>query len=90
MDAGAPVATRMRVKELRDLLEQPPVLFRVGTHGAGSPGIVAGAADAVATAEIRHPMGPALRVDEREAIGFRAEQNRIAFFRSACSSWSCA
>lgn len=73
-------------EEHRDLRGEAPVLFRMRARAATPPGIEPRRAHAVALAQRRHADVRALRRDEREGLAFRAEQNRMAFFRRSCSS----
>jgi hypothetical protein len=84
------VAAAVAAKQGREAARQVPVLLRVRAGRAAAPGVVAGAGDAVEPAEARDRVRAALRVDEREDGAFRAEQNRMAFFKRACSSCSSA
>src|SRR5205809_102518 len=67
-----------------------PALSGAGTGRARPPRVVARAGDPVERAEPRHGVRPPLRVDERERVSFRVAQNRMAFFKRACSSCSSA
>src|SRR5439155_8696476 len=102
LDPAATDGARLRVQRALDaraavgaavLLEEPlnpplqlPVQRRVGTLGALPPGVVARPCDAVHRTEPRHRVVTPVRVDEREDVSFRVAQNRMAFFRRACSS----
>src|SRR5262249_36982219 len=67
-------------------LEQSPVLFPARTLGSLTPRVVAGACHAVERAQTRQAHRTLVRVDERERLALCSEQNRMAFFRRACSS----
>ncbi len=86
MDPGTAVGPVMLLEERLHPVLQLPVLGRVGTGGAVAPGVIARAGDAIQRAEPRHRVPVPLRVDERERVRLRAAQNRMAFFRRACSS----
>jgi hypothetical protein len=73
-----------------DVFEDDPVLPLTRTHRSLAPRVIAWARDPEQPTETRHPESFALFVDEREDIGFRAEVNRISFFKRACSSSSSA
>src|SRR5206468_2233672 len=90
LDAGAPIRPVMRLAGAVNALPQLPVLSGAGTGRACPPRIVARAGDAVEGAEPGHGVRPLLGVDERERVSFRVAQNRMAFFRRACSSCSSA
>jgi hypothetical protein len=84
----------VRGEERRDLGREVPVLFRVRALAAAPPGVKPGGAHPVAATERAHAEARAdrralrgdERGDEREDLAFRAEQNRMAFFRRSCSS----
>lgn len=90
MHPWAAVAARVRLEDPPDASHQLPVLLRMRALRAAAPGIVARARHSVAATETRHAVRPArlraLRVDEGEDFSLRAEQNRMAFSRSSCSS----
>ncbi len=90
IEAWAAAAFLMHNKETFDLRREEAVLSRMGTLTAPTPGIEAGGCHSVAPAERRDAEVRALRVDEGERVAFRAEQNRMAFFRSSCSSCNSA
>lgn len=76
-----------------DLRGQRPVLARVRTERAPAPRVESGARDVVAAAEWSDAEAFVLRDevrDEGEAVAFRALQNRMAFFKRSCSSFSSA
>jgi hypothetical protein len=73
-----------------DLFEDDPVLPVSQTHQSLAPRVVAAARHAEQPTEPRHTEPLALVVDEREDVGFRAEVNRMTFFKRACSSASRA
>ena len=89
-EPGTAVHAGVRVKRARDDREELPVLLRVRAGPASGPRVVAGAGDAVERTESGQGERFALRVDERERFPLGSEQNRIAFFRSACSVCSRA
>jgi hypothetical protein len=100
IEPRAAVAFLVREKEALDLREQLPVLLRVGALAAATPGIKPSSRDLVAPTQRGYAEVRTLRFDEGEGLAFRAEQNRMAFFRRSCSScrsawafssaWSCA
>src|SRR2546422_950522 len=87
---GTPVRPVMLLEQSVNVLLQLPVLSGAGTGRACPPRVVACAGDPVERAEPRHGVRPPLGVDERERVNFRVAQNRMAFFRRACSSCSSA
>src|SRR5216117_206334 len=86
LDARTAVGAAVLLEESLNPPLQLPVLRRAGTLGALSPSVVAGPRDAVYRTEPRHRVIAPVRVDEREDVSFRVAQNRMAFFRRACSS----
>ena len=90
IEACAAVAFTMRRKEALDLPCEESVLSRMSTLTAPTPGVEAGGRHGVASAERRDVEVRTLRVDEGERVAFRAEQNRMAFFKSSCSSCNSA
>src|SRR5947209_19405434 len=90
LDARTAVGAAVLLEESLNPPLQLPVLRRAGTLGALSPSVVAGPRDAVYRTEPRHRVIAPVRVDEREDVSFRVAQNRMAFFRRACSSCSSA
>src|SRR6266496_565786 len=90
MEPGTPVRPVMLLEQAVNVLLQLPVLSGTGTARACPPRVVAGAGDPVERAEPRHGVLAPLRVDERERVPFCVAQNRMAFFRRACSSCSSA
>jgi hypothetical protein len=84
-DPWAAVHSAVGAKDFLEPLQQGPVLLRVRTRPASCPRVIAGASDAVECAESGQGERRALRVDERERFTLGSEQNRIAFFRRACS-----
>src|SRR5256886_17629732 len=86
LDARTAVGAAVMLEESLNPSLQLPVLRRVGTLGALPPGVVARPRDAVQRTEPRHRVVAPVRVDEREDVSFRVAQNRMAFFRRACSS----
>ena len=94
MQARAALALVVQREEARDLARELPVLLRMGTHATPLPAVEAGARDAVAPTQGAHA---SLRVvrdgetrEEGDDVARRAEQNRMAFFKRSCSSWSSA
>src|SRR5439155_93603 len=81
MNSGTAVGPAVLLEEPLNPPLQLPVLRRVSTLGSLPPGVVAGPRDAVHRTEPRHPEFAPLRVDEREDVGFRVAQNRMAFLR---------
>ena len=90
LEPGTPVRSVMLLEQSVNVLLQLPVLSGAGTGRARPPRVVARAGDPVERAEPRHSVRPPLRVDERERVSFRVAQNRMAFFKRACSSCSSA
>src|SRR2546428_438905 len=90
LQPGTPVRPVMLREQAVNVRAQLPVLSGVGTARACPPRVVARAGDPVERAEPRHGVLPPLRVDERERVPFCVAQNRMAFFRRACSSCSSA
>src|SRR5215510_2816072 len=89
----AAVAFVMERKEPMNLGAQAPVLERVRAVVAVSPRVEPRARDAIAATERRDVKAFVLGdevVDEGEDLGFRALQNRMAFFKRSCSSLSSA
>ncbi len=86
--AAVPLA--MDAKQTLDLRREHPVLLRSRAHAAPVPGVEPGGRDGIAPAEGSHAERAPLALDERERVPFRAEQNRMAFFKRACSSLSSA
>src|SRR5215204_3987075 len=91
MQARAAVAVAVGSEESRDLAEELPVLFRMGTRATPMRAVEAGARHPVAPTQGAHASPRVLRDDEArdegDDVAFRAEQNRMAFFKRACSSW---
>jgi hypothetical protein len=80
-------------EESTNLRGQRPILERVRTDLAVSPRVEARARDPVAATERRDAEAFVLGdevLDEGEAVAFRALQNRMAFFKRSCSSFSSA
>ena len=90
VDAGAAVRVTAAREDGLDLLEEGAVLALARAGPAASPRVVAGPGDSVEGAEPSHGEPLTLRLDEREDLRFRAEENRMAFFKSSCSSFSSA
>ena len=90
LNPRAPVPLSVLNEEPRDLGGQSPVLLRMRAHAAAPPGVEAGGRHRVAPAERRDAVVRALGLDEGEEVALRAEQNRMAFLRSSCSSCSAA
>ena len=95
-DQESPVDSRTAVGASTPLENVPndvgerPVLFPSCALLAVTPGVVPSARDTEERTKAGYRERAALAFDEREDVGLRSEQNRIAFFRSACSSWSTA
>lgn len=90
VNARAAVGPRAGGEDLPDASEQGVVIPCVMAGPAAAEGVEARARDAVATAEVGYAEPVLLREDEGERLGLRAEQNRMAFFSSSCSSRSSA
>src|ERR1035437_5140817 len=90
IDARTPIAFLVHEKETFDFREKDPVLLRMYTLTATAPGIEPAGRHVIAPTQRGYTEPRALRVDEGERVAFRAEQNRMAFFRSSCSAWSKA
>jgi hypothetical protein len=67
-------------------LLQLPVLYGVRARRTATPGVVSGGAHLKQGTEPSHGVLVPLGVDERERVSFRVAQNRMAFFKRACSS----
>jgi len=87
-DSMYPWAT-IRAPALRehraDLSEYPPVLSSTPALSSSSPRVESSTRDPVKSAQALHLERSPLVFDEREDVGLRAEENRMAFFRSSCS-----
>lgn len=93
METGTAVPPLMPVEAARDGGHEAPVLLRVGALPPPAPRVEPGGSDAVAATERRDVVAGMLgreRVDEGEALAFRAAENRMAFFKRSCSSCSAA
>lgn len=90
MNPWTAVALVMPREASHNLRSQVTVLFRVRAFVPPLPGVEPAARDAVAAAERGERAPVAEGRDEGEALGFRAEQNRMAFFKRSCSSCSSA
>ena len=86
MQTRTPIRAAALLEDRPHRLHQNPVLFPARTRGATAPRLVAGPRHAVQRTEACHRHHPSVRRDERERFGLRSEQNRMAFFRRACSS----
>src|SRR6185437_16098952 len=73
-----------------DPIHQACILLRAFADRAIAPGVVAAGADTEQAAKHSHRDGFLLLLDEGKAFAFRAEVNAIAFFKTACSSFSCS
>jgi len=82
----AAVPCVMDGKEPRDGLQEHAVLRRIGIRIAPTPGVIPAAGHAIPPAKGRDAEPRPRRIDDGERVAFRAEQNRMAFFRSSCSS----
>src|SRR4030095_11208425 len=78
------------VEERRHLDEQPLILSAPRTLAATPPCVVARARHAVERAHSRDGERVSLGVDELEDLRLRAEENRMAFFKSSCSAFKMA
>src|SRR5688500_4655520 len=67
-----------------------PVLSSTPALFSTSPRVEATSRDPVKCVHALHLERSPLVLDEREDIGLRAEENRMAFFRSSCSCSSSA
>ena len=85
-DPGTPIRPAAALEDRTYFLEQDPVLPRPRTDRPLPPRVVARPRDMQEPAQARHREGFPFLVDEREDRGFRAEVNRMSFFRRACSS----
>lgn len=85
-DSRTSVAAMVSGEERHDPPSEPPVLFGVRTRRAPPPRVVARAAHPVEGRQTLQRERPSLALDAREDRSARAEQNRMAFVRSACSS----
>jgi hypothetical protein len=90
MDARCSIAAAARREHGTDPLQQSRIVAGMAARPPALPGVKAGARHSVASAQGRYPAAIPLRRDEREDGALRAEQNRMAFFRSSCSSLSNA
>jgi hypothetical protein len=87
------VALVMEHEESNNLRGQFSILVHVRTVLALPPRIEPARGDGVAATERSDVKAFGVRdevVDEGEPVAFRALQNRMAFFRSSCSSCNCA
>jgi len=93
IEPRTPVSLLVPGKASNDFRRQCPVLERVRAVVAVPPRVEPRARDLVAAAE-RCDVEPFVLgdevVDEGEDLGFRALQNRMAFFKRSCSSLSSA
>ena len=90
MQAWTSVAPVVQGKQAHDLVAEGPVLLCMRARPATTPGIEARPRHAKGAAQGRHAVLRPMRRDEGEDVAFRAEQNRMAFFRRSCSCSSCA
>ena len=90
VDARASVRATAARKDRSDLLEHRRILAVARARAPLAPRVVARAGHGVERAQALHGEPLALSVDEREDLRLRAEENRMAFFKSACSSFSIA
>ncbi len=86
VEPWAPVRPVTGLEDRTHLSEEHPVLSRVRARRSDPPGVIPRPRDAEQPTEPRHAEPLPFLVDERERVGFRAEVNRMSFFRSACSS----
>ena len=89
-DPGTPVPSGMPPEEAHDFCEEHPVLLPLRRDPAPLRGVETSRRDVIAATQRRYAERHALRRDEGEDVAFRAEQNRMAFFRRACSSCNWA
>ena len=88
VNARAAVMAPMRRVDLANPVEQLRVALGPRTGWASAPGIEAAARHAIEPAQHRDPVRFPHRFDELEDFALRSEANRMAFFRTSCSSWS--
>ena len=81
----APVGAAVGAEQPFNAAKENPVLFLVGARSPTAPRVVASAGDPVQRTESGQRVRVAVPVDERERFTLGSEQNRIAFFRRACS-----
>ena len=90
MQARRSVGAATRFEDGRDPMRQSLVLLAPCALRPSPPRVIPSAADTQEGTRSRYREAPALRLDEGEDIRLLSEQNRMAFFRSSCSSWSRA
>jgi hypothetical protein len=90
VNARAAVGLGAGVENLADAGEERRIVPSVTAGPPAAERVEARARDAIATAEVGYAEPVLLREDEGERLGLRAEQNRMAFFNSSCSSRSSA
>src|SRR5262245_38077481 len=90
MHARAAIRASAVLEDALDRLEQLTVLLPVLAFPSRAPSIVPGARHSQEPAQTLHRKRLPLPVDECEDLSLRSEQNRMAFFRSSCSSKSRA
>lgn len=88
MDPRTAIGAMARVEQTANLALQSAILARVPARLAPPPSVIAAPSDPQLFAEPPDREPVPLLIDEREDIALRSEQNRIAFFRSSCSSLS--
>lgn len=88
VDPRTAVGAVAGLETLPDQAQQPSIVACVAARLAPTPRVVAAARDPQLFAEPPDGEPVPLLIDEREDIALRSEQNRIAFFRSSCSSCS--
>jgi hypothetical protein len=86
MDAGTPVGSAALLEDDTHLFEYNPVLPHARTRRPPAPRIEPCPRDREEPTQTRHAERFVFLIDEREDVGFRAEVNRMSFFKSACSS----
>ena len=90
MNTRRPIAALAGRVHLLNPPQQVSVLFRVHARPSALPAVIARAAYPVALAHRLYRVLTTRSVDEREDRRLAWEQNRMAFFRSSCSSLSKA
>ena len=90
MDSRTAVGASTPLENVPNDVGERAVLFPSCALLAVAPGVVPSARHTEERTKAGYRERVALAFDEREDVGLRSEQNRMAFFRSACSSWSTA
>ncbi len=81
-----PVRAAACLEDPADLSQQIPILLGTAARSALDPGVVPGARHPVQGTQTAHFETLATAFNEREYVGLLSEQNRMACFRSSCSS----